>query len=73
MKSQSIEEASLVLLNDVCTSLSDTNSEFVIVGGWVPYLRVTTDAFKHPGTRDVDVLFSGKQRGGSGNLNRLVR
>tara|TARA_B100000678_G_C18191917_1_gene495734 strand:+ start:371 stop:1165 length:795 start_codon:yes stop_codon:yes gene_type:complete len=61
MKSQSIEEASLVLLNDVCTSLSDTNSKFVIVGGWVPYLRVTTDAFKHPGTRDVDVLFSGKQ------------
>ena len=55
--------------NDACkhllvdsTSISSTaNTEFVVIGGWCPLLRNDSGhtKIKHPGTRDVDLLFSG--------------
>lgn len=37
--------------------------EYIVIGGWCPYLR-NTSGIKHPGTLDVDVLFKdGYQEG----------
>lgn len=49
------EAAAEALLTDVCRVLNGL--DYVIVGGWVPYLRSDHPSLVHPGTRDVDVLF----------------
>lgn len=50
-------DASKALLVEVAHMLNGMNVTYVIVGGWSPYLRNATE-IPHPGTRDVDVLFS---------------
>lgn len=42
----------------MCSRLTKLNSNYVIVGGWVPYLRTVHSTLVHPGTRDVDVLLN---------------
>lgn len=43
------------LLNDVNEVLK--NYQFMVVGGWCPYFISESKVKKHPGTKDVDVLF----------------
>lgn len=50
-------DAVSALLVDVTTFLNSTGHEYLIVGGWAPFLRNTT-SHVHPGTKDIDVLFS---------------
>lgn len=45
------------LLLDVVVNLNAIDKKYVIIGGWCPYLRNRTD-ITHPGTKDVDILFS---------------
>ncbi|MCF8178542.1 MAG: hypothetical protein K9J74_08545 [Sulfuritalea sp.] len=52
-----MQEAVEALLADITCFLNSTGYEYLVVGGWSPYLRNAT-AHKHPGTRDVDILFS---------------
>lgn len=40
---------------EVATILNRSNHEYLIVGGWSPYLRNSTPLV-HPGTKDVDIL-----------------
>jgi hypothetical protein len=51
-------EATRGLLIDACRTLAETDVEFVVAGGWVPYLRGQNNSIQHPGTRDVDLLFN---------------
>lgn len=51
------------LLGDCVKILSGINKNYVIVGGWSPFL-LNSGKIKHPGTHDVDLLFSdGKSEG----------
>lgn len=54
---ETVLDAAKELLVDVSELLGDAGAEFVIVGGWSPYLLNKT-SYAHPGTKDVDVLFS---------------
>jgi hypothetical protein len=51
-------DASRGLLLDVCKRLNALHTNYVIVGGWVPYLRTKHETLQHPGTKDVDVLLN---------------
>lgn len=53
----SIESAATGLLVEVISLVSSTNMEFAVCGGWSTVLRNAKDG-QHPGTRDVDLLFS---------------
>ena len=55
-----LEAAAEALLLTTCKILRESNVEFVIVGGWSPFLRKSNSSIVHPGTRDVDVLFKDK-------------
>jgi hypothetical protein len=60
----SVLDASKELLVEVSALLTGAGAEFVVVGGWSPYLLNSTE-HKHPGTKDVDILFSdGAAEGG---------
>jgi hypothetical protein len=48
-------KAAFALLQDAAKVLLDSGVDFVIVGGWVPFL-FHAERFGHPGTYDVDVL-----------------
>lgn len=50
-----IQEAALGLLLDATLIMSKLSIEYAVVGGWSPFLRYSK--FKHPGTKDVDLLF----------------
>lgn len=55
----SLGEAARALLVETCTLLNNEDVEYVIAGGWVPLLRGRAEhGLRHPGTRDVDVLFN---------------
>ncbi len=59
------------LLGDCAKLLTGTGKDFVIVGGWSPLL-LNSGAIKHPGTHDVDLLFSdGKSKGELGEIFNL--
>jgi hypothetical protein len=45
-----------LLLRETCTILNKIDAEYIIVGGWTPFL-LNTSKYAHPGTKDVDVLF----------------
>ena len=49
-----ILEGSKQLLTESINLIEDLLNEVVFVGGWGPYLRHVD---KHPGTKDVDILF----------------
>jgi hypothetical protein len=44
------------LLGESCNILNSTGIEYIIVGGWSPFL-FNSKGYMHPGTKDVDVLF----------------
>jgi hypothetical protein len=50
------QEAARAVLRDVCRKLLDSNVQFSVVGGWVPFLLSSTVDLKHPGTYDADIL-----------------
>ncbi|NVK33539.1 MAG: hypothetical protein HWE23_03605 [Rhodobacteraceae bacterium] len=56
MKPDNIQEGAKILLNDTAKILNDNAVNYIIVGGWSPYLLNSTE-IKHPGTKDVDILF----------------
>jgi hypothetical protein len=56
--------AAFALLQEVTGALLECNVDFVIVGGWVPFL-FHAERFGHPGTYDVDVLLNAKSLGAS--------
>ncbi len=49
------QTAALALLKDATSVLDECGVEFVVVGGWVPYL-FHRHLFGHPGTFDADIL-----------------
>ncbi|MGX9417457.1 hypothetical protein ACWU4D_08910 [Vibrio sp. WJH972] len=53
----SILDGSKGLLVEAISAIESTNLDYLIVGGWSPYLRNKTE-YIHPGTKDVDILFS---------------
>ena len=50
-------EASKNLLLDAVLTVEKLGLEYVIIGGWCPYLRNRCSDIIHPGTKDVDILF----------------
>ena len=59
------------LLGDCIRILSDINPNYVVVGGWSP-LILNSGQIKHPGTHDVDLLFSeGYKEGQLGDVFNL--
>lgn len=52
-----MQEAVEALLADVTGFINSTGIEYLVVGGWSAFLRNNT-SYRHPGTRDVDILFS---------------
>lgn len=53
----SVNAAAKGLLGEASSIARRAGKEFVVVGGWSPFLR-NTALVSHPGTRDVDLLFS---------------
>ena len=45
------------LLVETISAIESTGLEYLIVGGWSPFLRNETK-YTHPGTKDVDILFN---------------
>jgi hypothetical protein len=52
-----IPEAARGLLGEACTIANKSNLRYAVCGGWSPYLR-NSGKIPHPGTKDVDLLFS---------------
>ncbi len=53
----SLSSAAKGLLGEATLIASKCGKKFAVCGGWSPFLR-NADRFGHPGTRDVDLLFS---------------
>jgi hypothetical protein len=53
---KTVLDGSKELLIDVATILNKECVDYVIVGGWSPYVR-NKSIYAHPGTKDVDILF----------------
>jgi hypothetical protein len=54
-------EASRCLLGETTQIINSIYSNYIIIGGWTPYLKYNTN-ITHPGTKDVDVLFNGADK-----------
>jgi hypothetical protein len=52
-----LESARLALLGESCEIANAVGLEYAVCGGWSPYLR-NSSPVRHPGTKDVDLLFS---------------
>lgn len=52
-----ILDAARGLLGEAATVLASVDEPYVVIGGWSPVL-LSSHRVPHPGTRDVDVLFS---------------
>jgi len=57
MSFASLEEARVALLCDAVSLASRAGEQFAVIGGWSPFL-LNSAPIKHPGTADVDLLFS---------------
>lgn len=53
-----VNDAAKGLLLESVEIASKAKTEFVVIGGWCSYLRNSNNQIQHPGTRDVDLLFS---------------
>ncbi len=53
---ENIQEGANILLAETINILTENNVNYIVVGGWSPYLLNSTE-IKHPGTKDVDILF----------------
>lgn len=55
---ESINDGAKNLLKETIAELSKFEKlEYIIIGGWCPFLRNTKEEITHPGTLDVDILF----------------
>ena len=54
---ESLQAAATGLLVEACQIANDSELEYAVCGGWSPFLRNSTP-IQHPGTKDVDLLFS---------------
>lgn len=52
-----IIEGSFSLLKETIHILEKAKVEYIIIGGWSPFLLNSNKLFSHPGTKDVDILF----------------
>lgn len=67
----SINDGAKNLLKETIIILSKFNDlEYIIIGGWCPYLRNKIPSIKHPGTLDVDILFRDGYH--SGGLEKVI-
>ncbi len=65
---ETIIDGSKSLLGETCSILNDNKIEYIIVGGWSPFI-LNSFEIKHPGTKDVDILFkSGATKGELENI-----
>lgn len=64
-----IQKAAISLLSEVSMILKREEINYIILGGWSPYLLNTTKII-HPGTRDVDILID--RNCDSEKLNNLI-
>mgnify|MGYP003668689556 FL=1 len=53
---ENIQEGANSLLADTFHIMNSNKINYIIVGGWSPYLLNSTEII-HPGTKDVDILF----------------
>lgn len=53
----SMLEGAEQLLCDTATILNKSKLNYIIIGGWSSYLLNKNEKIKHPGTKDVDILF----------------
>ena len=53
---ETILDGAKCLLGECCNLLNENEVEYLIVGGWSPFL-FNSNGINHPGTKDVDVLF----------------
>jgi hypothetical protein len=56
-KYENKQDAAHGLLLEVATLLNKATIDYVVVGGWVPYL-FHSDPLRHPGTFDVDIVLN---------------
>jgi len=59
-----IDGAQELLVDTVAALNGASIRDFVVIGGWCPYLR-NNSGLRHPGTLDVDLLFRGGDREGA--------
>jgi hypothetical protein len=55
---QDLMSARRGILLEACEILNGSAVQYVVAGGWVPYLRSSGHRLNHPGTKDVDLLFN---------------
>lgn len=48
------------LLGESIKIMNESNLDYVVVGGWIPYLFYTNKKYSHPGSFDVDILLNDK-------------
>ncbi|WJS92906.1 hypothetical protein NYQ10_12500 [Flavobacterium johnsoniae] len=53
-----IQDGAYGMLYECVDLLNSLNVEYIVVGGWSPYL-LNSKPIIHPGTKDVDILFNG--------------
>lgn len=68
-EAKSLQDGAHTLLADTVKILNENNMNYIIVGGWSPYLLNDT-VIKHPGTKDIDILFSHAYQ--KGNLKDII-
>ncbi|MDR2283804.1 MAG: hypothetical protein LBE37_11370 [Sphingobacterium sp.] len=56
MKIENLQDGAVQLLTETCQILNSENINYIIVGGWSPFL-LNSSPINHPGTKDVDILF----------------
>lgn len=60
------------LLSEAVSGLQEVGiSDYIVIGGWCPYLRCNPKYHRHPGTIDVDILFLDATK--PGYLERYIR
>jgi len=65
-----IVDGSFSLLKETASILEKAKVEYIIIGGWSPFLLNSNEKFKHPGTKDVDILF--KDGTNQGELKHVI-
>ena len=66
---ETIQDGAYTLLADTIKILNEEKMNYIIVGGWSPFL-LNDNPIKHPGTKDVDILFSHAYE--KGNLEEII-
>lgn len=65
-----IQDGSTALLGETCEIMNNAGIDYLIVGGWSPFL-LNSSPLPHPGTKDVDILFKSGTK--TGDLESLIK